>query len=60
MDFIEEPEMTYDRKGQIPVEIVFALLNTTDMTQSLIDPENMWLFSARYEADLSPPFGLST
>jgi hypothetical protein len=51
MDFIEVPEMTYDRKGLIPAETVFALLNTTDLTQSLIDPENMWLFSALYETD---------
>jgi len=56
MDFIIEPEFTYDRKQSITPETVFALLNTNTETMSngsLLDPNNMWLFAALYETNIN-------
>jgi len=55
MDFIIAPEFTEDRVKTIPPSTVFSLLNTDNATMtdgSLLDPENMWLFAALYEANL--------
>jgi hypothetical protein len=60
MDFIVEPEFTANRQGTIAPATVFSLLNTdvaTMTTGSLLNPENMWLFAALYEANID---GFST
>lgn len=44
MDFIEEPEFTYERAGSIDCDTVFSLLNTTNTTMSLVSVTNMYKF----------------